>query len=40
MNKTLTSKRGKAMEFLVFLGILVVWVIFQAWVLPRLGVKT
>jgi hypothetical protein len=34
------SSRGKAMELLVFLGILVVWVILQVWVLPRLGVKT
>jgi hypothetical protein len=34
------SSRGIAMEFLVFLGILAVWVILQVWVLPRLGVKT
>jgi hypothetical protein len=31
---------GKVMEFLISLGILVVWIILQAWVLPRLGVKT
>ena len=31
---------GKAMEVLIFLGVLVVWIILQAWVLPRLGVKT
>jgi hypothetical protein len=31
---------GKAMEFLIPLGVLVVWIILQAWVLPRFGVKT
>jgi hypothetical protein len=31
---------GKVMEILIFLGILVVWIILQVWVLPRLGVKT
>jgi hypothetical protein len=30
----------KMMEFLIPLGVLVVWIILQAWVLPRLGVKT
>ena len=34
------SKGGKAMEFLIPLGVLVVWIILQAWALPRLGVKT
>jgi hypothetical protein len=34
------SSRGKPMEFLIFLGVLVAWVILQVWVLPRLGVKT
>jgi hypothetical protein len=34
------NKGGKAMEVLIPLGILVVWIILQAWVLPRLGVKT
>jgi len=28
------------MEILIPLGILVVWIILQAWVLPRFGVKT
>ena len=28
------------MELLIPLGVLVVWIILQAWVLPRLGVKT
>lgn len=28
------------MEFLIPVGILVVWIILQAWVLPRFGVKT
>jgi hypothetical protein len=31
---------GKAMEFLIPLGVLVGWIILQAWVLPRFGVKT
>ena len=34
------NKGGKTMEVLIPLGILVVWIILQAWVLPRLGVKT
>ena len=36
-----TSKQGaKPMELLIPLGVLVVWIILQAWALPRLGVKT
>jgi hypothetical protein len=31
---------GKVMEFLIPLAVLVVWVVLQAWVLPRFGVKT
>jgi hypothetical protein len=31
---------AKPMEFLIPLGVLVVWIILQAWVLPRLGIKT
>ena len=34
------SQGGKTMEFLIPLGVLVAWIILQAWVLPRLGVKT
>lgn len=34
------DKGGKTMDFLIPLGILVVWIILQAWVLPRLGMKT
>ena len=34
------SMGDKAMEVLIPLGILVVWIILQAWVLPRLGLKT
>ncbi len=33
-------KGGKTMEILFLLGFLVAWVILQAWVLPRFGVKT
>ena len=31
---------GRVMEILIPLGVLVVWIILQAWVLPRFGVKT
>lgn len=42
MNRTLETerKRGPAMEILVPIAVLVVWVVLQAWVLPRFGVKT
>jgi len=33
-------KGAKTMEILIPLGVLVVWIILQAWVLPRFGVKT
>jgi hypothetical protein len=36
----ITDTGGKPMEFLIPLGVLAVWIILQAWVLPRLGVKT
>jgi hypothetical protein len=31
---------GKIMELLLPLAVLVDWIILQAWVLPRFGVKT
>ena len=34
------SSGGRTMEILIPLGVLLVWIILQAWVLPRLGVKT
>jgi hypothetical protein len=34
------GKKGTAMEILIPLVLLVVWIILQAWVLPHLGVKT
>ena len=40
MNTTARFPGGKIMELLVPLGILVVWFVLQAWVLPRFGVKT
>ncbi len=33
-------KGGRMMEILIPLGVLVAWIILQAWVLPRFGVKT
>ena len=37
---TAATTGDKTMEFLIPLGVLVVWIILQVWVLPRLGVKT
>jgi hypothetical protein len=37
---TTANRGGRTMEILIPLGILVVWIILQAWVLPRFGVKT
>jgi hypothetical protein len=34
------KKKGSTMEILIPIAVLVVWIILQAWVLPRLGVKT
>jgi hypothetical protein len=34
------KERGGRMEILVTIGILLVWLILQIWVLPRLGVPT
>jgi hypothetical protein len=39
-NSEKTNTGGRTMEFLIPLGILVAWIILQAWALPRLGVKT
>jgi hypothetical protein len=39
-NSTTRNKRGVVMDILVPLAVFVVWVILQAWVLPRFGVKT
>jgi hypothetical protein len=29
-----------SMELLIFFGVLAVWIFFQAWLLPRMGVGT
>jgi hypothetical protein len=34
------NQGAKPMEFLIPLSVLVVWIILQAWVLPRVGIKT
>ncbi len=39
-NFALPRKGGKPMEFLIPLGVLALWILLQAWILPRLGVKT
>ena len=34
-------KRGaNSMDMLLFLGIVVVWIVLQAWILPKFGVST
>lgn len=33
-------RESKTMEFLIPVGVLVLWFILQAWVLPRFGVTT
>lgn len=38
--RSMLIKGGKIMEFLVPLGIVALWIILQAWVLPRMGVRT
>ncbi len=40
MTPVTTDKGSKTMEFLIPVGILIVWFALQAWVLPRFGVKT
>jgi hypothetical protein len=42
MNSDVTTqrKRGSAMEVLIPIAVFAAWVILQAWVLPRFGVKT
>ena len=37
---TLERKKAPTMELLIPLAVLVAWIILQAWVLPRFGVKT
>ena len=37
--RTMKNKAGK-MDLLVFAAIIVVWIVLQAWILPRFGVQT
>ena len=39
-NLTTETKNGTTMEILIPIAVLVGWIILQAWVLPRFGVKT
>jgi hypothetical protein len=39
-NWTTERKRGPVMEILIPIAVLVAWIVLQAWVLPRFGVKT
>jgi hypothetical protein len=40
MNAESANTGGEKMKFLIPLGVFAVWIILQAWALPRLGVKT
>lgn len=33
-------RKGDAMEILIPLAVVAAWIVLQAWVLPRFGVKT
>ncbi len=37
---TTGTKGGRTMEILIPIAVLVAWIVLQAWVLPRFGVKT
>ena len=39
-NSTSIEMGANKMEILVILGVLVGWIVLQAWVLPRFGVNT
>jgi hypothetical protein len=39
-NLSANHLKEKIMEILIPLGVVAAWVILQAWVLPRFGVKT
>lgn len=40
MNMTARLPGGKIMELLIPIGVLAVWFVLRAWVLPRFGVTT
>lgn len=40
MNPVPSIRRRSIMEPLIFLGFVVVWIILQIWVLPKMGVQT
>lgn len=35
-----SRNRGGAMELLLFVGFLALWVAWQVWILPKVGVPT
>lgn len=39
-NTATNNRKGMTMEILIPVGFFVGWIILQAWVLPRFGVKT
>lgn len=40
MTPVTINKGSKSMEFIIPVGILIVWFAMQAWILPLFGVKT
>ncbi len=38
--RRVTKRRLPVKELLIVLGIVLLWIILNAWVLPRLGVRT
>jgi hypothetical protein len=40
MDNHLMVKKSWIMELLIVVGLLLLWLVLQIWVLPRLGVRT
>jgi len=40
METTNTQKRGKDMSIWIILGVVAVWVLLQAYILPKMGIST
>lgn len=40
MEKTNTQKKGKDMSIWIILGVIAVWVLLQAYILPKMGIST
>lgn len=40
METSTTQKKGKDMSIWIILGVIVVWVLLQAYILPKMGIST